>query len=212
MEIDWLKFSGALVLLLTPIGIFHGARTRHRALDSAWSGYWLRTLSHGFHTIDFGRAMLGAWYLADGLLPGAEAKGFAAHTPLLVQFGVLGLGIVLQTFVCKEPHAACTPFAYAAGLATGFLPISVGWFALLLAVVFTIGVRAPSLFFPALSATVIGVSLLVTGLEIIPAHLALAVAVGMPWLLTLLFPRELMVAHLARRATSERVAAGVERK
>ncbi len=212
MDIDWLKFGGALVLLLAPIGGFHGARTRHRALGSDWSGYWVRTLSHGFHTIDFGRAMLGAWYLADGLAPTAEAKGLAAHAPLLVQFGVLWLGTALQTFVCKESHAACAPFAYAAGLATGFLPVSVGWFALLLAIVFTLGVRAPGLFFPALGATVIGVSLLVTGLEIMPAHLALAVVVGLPWLLTLLFPRELTVAHLARRASSERVTAGTARR
>ncbi len=212
MLIDWITFPAAIALLLIPIGLFHGARTRHRALASDWSGYWGRTLGHGFHTIDFGRAMLGAWYLAESLAPAPNASGLAAYTPLLVQGGLLWLGTVLQTFVCKEPHAACAPFAFVAGLATGFLPVSVGWFALLLAIVFALGVRAPALFFPALGAAIVGVGLVVSGAEVQPAILAPAVVVAMPWLLTLLFPRELTVACLARRATSERIAAGDARK
>lgn len=212
MRIDWPMLCGALALLLLPLGIFHGARTRQRALSSDWSGYWGRTLGHGFHAIDFGRAMLGAWYLADGLGPAAEAAGFRAHLPLLVQALVLAIGAALQTFVCKERHSAGAPFAYAAGMATGFLPVAVGWFALTLAIAFTLGVRAPALFFPLLGATVVGVSLLMSGLEPVPAHFALAAVAGLPWLLTLLFPRELTVAVLARRATSERIAAGDARK
>ncbi|MBL9199618.1 MAG: hypothetical protein JNL39_03885 [Opitutaceae bacterium] len=212
IAIHWPMAGGALVLLLLPIGLFHGARTRHRALSSDWSGYWGRTLGHGFHAIDFGRAMLGAWYLVDGLLPAADATGIAVHAPLLAQSAVLAIGTTLQTFVCKERHAACAPFAYTAGVATGFLPITVGWFAVTLAIVFTFGVRAPALFFPALSAAVAGVSLLMAGLDPVPAHLAAAAAAGLPWLLTLLFPRELTVACLARTASSERIAAGDVRK
>ena len=99
-----------------------------------------------------------------------------------------------------------------AGVATGFLPISAGWFALLLAIVFALGVRAPALFFPALGAAMAGVGLVVSGAEVQPAILVPAVIVALPWLLTLLFPRELTVACLARRATSERIAAGNVRK
>ncbi|MBL9187422.1 MAG: hypothetical protein JNK23_08100 [Opitutaceae bacterium] len=212
MLIDWPLLAAALALLLTPIGLFHGARTRHRALGSDWSDYWRRTLSHGFHTIDLLRAALGAWYLAAGVGATPQATGLAAHAPLLVQGAVLGLGTVLQTFVCKERHAACAPFAYMAGCALGFLPVETGFFALLLAIVFALGVRAPALFFPALGATTVGVGIVVTGAEINLAGLAAAVVFTAPWLLTLLFPRELTVAHLARRATSERLAAGTERK
>ncbi|MDP3070070.1 MAG: hypothetical protein Q8N18_07255 [Opitutaceae bacterium] len=212
MLIDWPLFAAALALLLTPLGLFHGARTRHRALGSDWSGYWPRTLGHGFHAIDFLRATLGAWYLAAGIASGPEATGFAAHSPTLVQGAVLGFGALLQTFVCKERHAACAPFAYTAGSALGFLPVETGFFSVLLAIVFALGVRAPALFFPVLGATTVGVGLVVTGAELDLAGLAAAAAFTAPWLLTLLFPRELTVAHLARRATSERVAAGVERK
>jgi hypothetical protein len=212
MQIDWPMFTAALALLLAPIGLFHGARTRHRALSADWSGYWARTLGHGFHAIDFGRAMLGAWYLAEGIAAAPEAQGLMAHAPLLVQAGALGAGLVLQTFVCREPHAACAPLAYAAGIATGFLPLAVGWFALALAVAFTLGVRAPALFFPLLGATSAGVGLLMSGGEVQPAVLAPAVALPAPWLLTLLFPRELTVACLARVATTERIAAGDARK
>lgn len=212
MRIDWPMLCGALALLLLPIGLFHGARTRQRALTSDWSGYWGRILGHGFHTIDFGRATLGAWYLVECLAAAPDATGLAAHASLLVQAAVLATGIVLQTFVCKERHAACAPFAYAAGLAAGFLPVTVGWFALTLAVVFTLGVRAPGLFFPGLGAAVAAVSLLMSGLQPEPAHFALAGVAGLPWLLTLLFPRELTAACLARTATVERVAAGDARK
>lgn len=212
MRIDWPMFAAALALTLTPVGLFHGARTRLRALSGNWSGYWARTLGHGFHTIDFLRAMLGGWYLAEGIAAVPEARGFGAHAPLLVQVAVLLGGLGLQTFVSKERHAACAPLAYAAGLAIGFLPVSIGWFAVALAAVFASGVRAPALFFPALGAAIVCLGLLMSGGEVQLAILAPAAVMPAPWLLTLLFPRELTVAHLARHATGDRIAAGDVRK
>ena len=42
MLIDWLRLIPALLLLLTPIGVFHHDRVKYRALMRDWNGYWRR--------------------------------------------------------------------------------------------------------------------------------------------------------------------------
>lgn len=197
--IDWSKFLPALLLLLTPIALFHGRQVRHRALPQDWSGYWQRTFSLGLHTIDFGRAMLGAWCLAEALTAHPSATGFMRFNPVLAKAGVLALAAALQTFVCKEPDSAHAPFAFLGGLVLGFLPFHIASFSLLIAIVVAAGTRAPTVFFPVLSLAVVIVGALFEQKKLLLVVSCTAVVVGLPWLLVLLFPRQWVVTHVLKR-------------
>jgi hypothetical protein len=197
--IDWSKFLPALLLLLTPIALFHGKRVRHRALPQDWSAHWGRTFALGLHTIDFGRALLGAWYLTVALTARPGAGELARLYPLLAGAGVLAGAVVLQTFVCREPYSAHAPFAFVSGLVLGFLPIPVAAFALLLAIVTTYGTRAATAYFPVLGFATLASGLLFDPKKLFLPVLATAIVLILPWLLVLLFPRQWVVTHALKR-------------
>ena len=197
--IDWSKFLSALLLLLTPIAIFHGKRVRHRALPQDWSAHWGRTFSLGLHTIDFARALLGAWYLTVALTTRPGTDGLAGLYPLLAGTGVLAVAVVLQTFVCREPYSAHAPFAFVSGLVLGFLPFPVAAFALLIAFVTTFGTRAATAYFPVLGFAALASGLLFDPKKLFLPVLATAIVVTLPWLLVLLFPRQWVVTHALKR-------------
>jgi hypothetical protein len=201
MLIDWLKFLPALVLLLPPVALFHTKRVRYRALSHGWSGYWSRTFSLGLHSIDFGRAMLGAWWLADGISAGPDAYGLMRHGALFIQVPLLALAVTLQTLVSREPGSAHAPLTFVAGLVAGFLPPWIAAFSLLLGIVIAAGLRSPAGFFPLLGACVIAVGLLFSRTKLLPSLAGLACVVALPWMLTLLFPRYLALTYVARRAS-----------
>jgi hypothetical protein len=204
LPIDWSQFLPALLLLLTPIALFHGRRVRHRALPQDWSSYWGRTLSLGLHTIDLARAFLGAWYLTAAVsAPSGGGGGFAPYLPLLVGSGVLAVAVVLQTFVCREPYSAHAPFAFVSGLVLGFLPFHVAGFAVLLATVFAFGTRAATSYFPALGVCAVASGLLFEPKKLLLRVLMTAIVVTLPWLLVLLFPRQWVVTHALKRITGE---------
>jgi hypothetical protein len=198
MLIDWSRFLPAVLVLWFPIALLHGRRVRYRTLTHDWSGYWTRTFSLGLHAVDFGRAMLGAWWLAESLSAVAAARGFSRHLPLVIIAAVLGIAVTLQTLVCKQPDSSHAPFAFAGGMVAGFLPPAISAFSLLLAIVIAAGVRSPIAFFPMLSFAILAVGLLLTRTRLLPSVATAAGVVFLPWLLTLLFPRELVVSHLAK--------------
>jgi len=197
--IDWSKFLPALLLLLTPIALLHGKRVRHRALPQDWSTHWGRTLSLGLHTIDFGRALLGAWYLTVALTVRPGTGELAGLYPLLAGAGVLAVAVVLQTFVCREPYSAHAPFAFVSGLVLGFLPLHVAGFALLIAIVTTYGTRAATAYFPVLGFATLASGLLFDPKKLFLTVLATAIVLFLPWLLVLLFPRQWVVTHAMKR-------------
>lgn len=205
MLIDWFQLLPAFLLLLTPIALFHSQRVRYRPVDHGWSGYWTRTFSLGLHTIDFGRAMLGAWWLENSISTGSIIASDADYSATILQACVLMMAAVVQAFICKQRGAAHAPFAFVAGLAAGFLPPLIAVFAILLAVVISAGLRTPAIFFPLLSCAVFGTGLLFKhaqrAQQILPLA-ALAIAVALPWLLTLLFPRFFVSSYAARRSSS----------
>ena len=204
LQIDWFHFLPALLLLLTPIALFHGRQVRHRALPQDWTSYWGRTFSLGLHTIDLGRALLGAWYLTTALSARPNAAGgFAPYLPLLVGSVVLAVAVVLQTFVCRERYSAHAPFAFVSGLVLGFLPFHVAGFALLLAIVFAFGTRAATSYFPALGAFAIASGLLFEPKKLLIPVMMTAIIVTLPWLLVLLFPRQWVVTHALKRTSRE---------
>lgn len=195
MLIDWFKFSAALLLLVTPIGLFHGKEVRYLPLSREWSRYWSQMFSLGLHAIDLLRAALGAWLLGEALMQAPGAAGLMRHVVTLTQAAVLGVAVAMQVFVCKEPESAHAPFAFALGLVAGGVPPTAAAFALTFAIVITAGSRTPMALFPLLALSVAGAGLLFQGRNVLPASIALAFAVSLPWLLTLLFSRHLVVSY-----------------
>ena len=204
MLLDWIKLLPSLVLLLVPVALFHGERVRYRAVMRDWEGYWGKTFALGLHSIDFGRAALGAWWLAESLTRAPEAQGVMRYAPLIVQTVVLTLATALQTLFCKEPDEAHAPFAFVSGLVIGFLPplmpsltpTIIAGFALLLAIVVTAGTRSGAVYFPMLAAGVVGMGALFLQKKFLLPLIPLACGVALPWLLTLLFPRHFVSSYL----------------
>ena len=198
MQIDWSRFLPALVLLLPPIALFHGPRVRYRALPQDWGSYWIPTLRLGLHSIDVLRAMLGAWCLLESFSAAPGASKFLPPTAAAV---VMGCAMLLQTFFCREPHAVHAPFAFAAGLIIGYLPVASGGFSLVIAAVVAAGTRSPISFFPVLSLAVVVTGVLFNQLALSLGTAAAAAAVGLPWLIVLLFPRYWVATHARKRTT-----------
>jgi hypothetical protein len=201
MLVDWPKLIFALVLILTPIGLFHGKRVKYRALMRDWDGYWLRTLGLELHAIDLVRAALGAWLLFEAVKRAPDALGTMRYAAIITRAAILAISTVIQAVVCKESEAAHAPFAFVAGLVLGFLPPLVAGFALVLATALTIGAGFPSAFFPVLSVSVAATGFLFTGKKIPYELVTVAVAVAFPWLITLLFPRHFVCSYRARPKT-----------
>lgn len=198
MHLDWLKLIIALVCLFTPISLFHGRRVRFRAVEREWQGYWARTLSLGLHSIDLGRAALGAWLLFEAIQPNPEIRTLARQAPLILRLAVLALAVVLQTLICREPGAANAPFAFVAGLVIGALPSVAAFFALVLAIALSVGANSPAAFFPLAAVSITGLGLLLEGRKALLLLVTVALAALLPWLVTLLFRRHFVSTYLAQ--------------
>jgi hypothetical protein len=171
---------------------------KYRAVMRDWSGYWGRTFSLGLHSIDFTRAILGSWWLAEAITRAPDARGFMAYGAIIVTAAALALATVLQTAVCKEPDTAHAPFAFVAGLAIGFLPPMVSGFALVIAISLARGANAPGSFFPVLAVAVAAISSLFFGRKLMFPVASFATAAALPWLITLLFPCHFVCTMRAR--------------
>lgn len=199
MIIHWFQLVSATLLLLVPIGLFHGPKVRYRAIRRTWKGYWGRMFTLGLNPIDLGRAALGAWLILQALDADPAALLPAWRLPAL-QSAIVLAAVVLQLLVCKEPKSlnACYPFLI--GLIFGLLPFPAASFAVLGALVLAIGARMPMAFFPLLA----GLSLLfglLFGDKTLSAVLVVgAVAAVIPWLSSMLFSRALVITYRAKRA------------
>src|SRR5690242_19189195 len=154
MQIDWLKLVPAILLLIIPLGLFHGRKVRFRSLPSGFDSYWSRVFALGSHTVDLLRAALGAWLLVEAITLSPDLKGPLRFVPPGVQAVTLVVAMILQTFVCKETDAANPPYAFALGMVLGFLPPLVAGFALFVGVMAAFGVRSVGGFFPLLAIAV----------------------------------------------------------
>jgi hypothetical protein len=196
--IDWLPFAGALALLLTPIGWFHGRKIHFRPISRDWDRHWAQTLSLGLHAIDLGRAALGTWWLAEAVHGVTGARGLASYAVLLTLGSIRVLAVFLQTVVCKEPDSANAPFAFVAGLMLGGTSPLIGVLALVLAITVAMGARAPAAFFPVVGLARLGLGFWFGGKGLLVTLVFGACAAMLPWLWSLLFSRELVVAYRAR--------------
>lgn len=199
MIIDWLKFAPALFLLLLPIGLFHGKKIRFRPISTDWHGQWPQILSLGLHWIDLGRAVLGSWLLLEALSLVPGTSGFMRYSVLFTQGVVIVAGVGLQTLLCKERESALAPFMFVTGLVLGLYPPAVACFPIVLALTVAAGSRTPSAYFPTLALTLVGLGFLFDGKK---ALIKLGIgfcAVLLPWLLSLMFSRELVLTYRAKR-------------
>ena len=203
MIIDWLRFTSALVLLLTPVSLFYGKKTRYRELSRDWDEYWLLMLTYGIHAIDFSRAALGTWLLLDSLHSMPNSHGLAKYAVLFTQGSVRIFAVFLQTVTCREPGHSNAPFAFVTGLLlTGIAPL-VAVFALALAIPIAMGARSPAAFFPLVALAHLGIGFLFKGKG---AFLGLsfgALAAMVPLVWSVAFRRDLVIAYRAKRPTKE---------
>jgi hypothetical protein len=146
------------------------------------------------------------WLLDEALTLAPGAHGPARYSVLLTQGAVLLLGIVLQTAVCRETDSLRAPFTFVAGVVIGFLPWQTAAFALSLAAVVALGVRAPGLFFLFVGIAVVPMGFLFSGKSFLPRLSITFVVLSLPLLLSLLARRPLVVEYRARRADSDTVA------
>jgi len=199
MIIDWLTFTPALCLLLLPIGLFHGKKIRFRAISSDWDGHWSSIFTLGLHWIDLGRAALGGWLLIQALTHAPGVAGFMRYSVLGTEGAVMVIAVGLQTFICKEEDSAHAPFAFVTGLVLGVYPPIVAGFSIVLAIALAAGSRVPVAYFPALGLLLAGIGF---GFEGKKALLLLGLgtcALVVPWLFTIMFPRDLVFSYRARQ-------------
>jgi hypothetical protein len=201
MLIDWPRLVLALLLLLTPVGLFHGKRVSYRALMRDWDGYWLRTLGLWLHAFDLLRAAVGGWLLMEAFKQSPDAQGLIRYGAITARAAILAIATVVQTVVCKEPEAAHAPFAFVGGLVMGILPPLVSIFSLVLAMALALGGNTPTALFPVLALSVGATGALFTGKKIVFDLAAVAIAVALPWLFTLLFPRHFVCSYRAKTKT-----------
>lgn len=199
MIIVWSKLIPALLLLLVPIGLFHGRKTRFRAIQRDWDQHWPQILTLGSHWIDLSRAIVGAWALMESLSTTPGADGIMRYGAIFATGAVLILSMILQTFVCKERDSAHAPFMFVTGLVLGAFPLAPAAFAVVLASTITAGCRTPGAYFPLLAVALGGAGYFFEGAAaIVPIALGCC-AVLVPWILPMMFRRDLMLTYRAAR-------------
>ena len=203
MTIDWLMFVPALLLLLTPGDLFNGGKARYRDVTRDWDGYWLRTLAHALHTADLIRAALGTWLLLNSLHGAVNPHGFAKYEVLLTQGGIRIFAVFIQTIVCREPEAANAPFAFVVGLLLGGSSPVVAAFAIALALPVALGTRSAIAFFPVVALAHLGIGFWFQGKGAVLRLCFGAVAAMIPFLWSLMFRRDLVVAYRAKRQPTD---------
>jgi hypothetical protein len=204
MLIDWSKFIPALLLLLTPVALFHGRKVRFRAVSRDWDRHWVPVLSLGLHTIDFLRALLGTWLLGQALTRVAGAHGLAGQAVLITQAVVLCVAVTLQATICKEEDAINAPFTFVTGLIFGFLPPTIAGFGVLLAVVITAGLRSPEAYFPLVGIATVASGFLFSGRSMLLSLAIMFLAAFLPFLVSILFSRHMVISYRARRSDETR--------
>jgi hypothetical protein len=199
MIIDWPRFAFALLLLLLPIGLFHGKKVRFRPIARDWEGQWSSIFTLGQHWIDLGRAALGGWLLIEALELSAGQTGFMRYSVLGAEGAIMIAAVGLQTFVCREPDSANAPFAFVTGLLLGVYPPIVAGFPILLAATAATGSRVPAAYFPFLAILLPGIAFLFEGRKSLIMTAFGFCAVILPWLLSIMFHRDLVITYRARR-------------
>lgn len=206
MIVDWIKFLPALVLLLTPVRLFHGKKTGFREVSRDWDHHWGMILRHEMHWIDLGRAALGTWLLIESLHAVPGAHGSAKYAPVLTQGAIRIAAVFLQTVLCRQTGSFNAPFTFVTGVLLGAVSPIVGLFALAVAVPVAMGTRSTEAFFPILGLAQFGIGFWFKGKgAVLPLSFG-TVAAFLPLLWALMFHRPLVIAYRAKRRPEGYVA------
>ena len=203
MTIDWIKFVPALLLLLTPGDLFNGGKVRYREVSRDWDGFWSRALVHGLHTIDLVRAALGIWLLMESVQSATNPTGTARYQLLLLEGGLPIFAVLLQTIICREPESANAPFTFITGLLLGGSSPIPALFAIAIGLLFALGSRAGASYFPVSALVYLGVGFWFKGQGAAVSLVLGATAAVLPFLLAIMFRRDLVVAYRAKRQLAE---------
>jgi hypothetical protein len=150
MEINWILFIPALVLLFYPLDRLLGDRIRTRdyesvrndppkAADAWWRQRWI--------WVDPLRAFAGAWALRTTWTVDLSEPGLWQHLPVLITMPVLALAIAAQMHTRREDDVFFAPLGYCAGLLFALLPAQVASLVVLFAGACMMGLRNWSAFF-----------------------------------------------------------------
>ncbi len=201
MELNWVYFVPALLLLFYPTGD-HGSSSRLRFCDyedirynrggsaeASWRQLWL--------WIDPLRAFAGAWLLRNAWVTVGPLEGAWIHVPLVATFALLALALGMQMHTRRDDTVLLAPMGYSIGLAFAILPPQIAALVIVSAVACTMGFRGwwAFYFFGAAAAAVFGYLILRVNL-----WMAGSVALLLePLLLALMLKRSLAFPVTPRR-------------
>lgn len=200
MELNWIYFVGALLLLFLPSYAGGTARlwqcsyedirnNRGGAAAACFRMPWL--------WLDPLRAFAGGWLLRNAWLLDSPLPGIWKHFPLAATLLVLALALGAQMHTRSETHTLMAPVGYCAGLVFALLPPQVAVLVVALAGVCLMAFRGwwAFFFFGAAAAAGFGYMILRTNLWMV-GTVALLME---PVLLSLLFKRVLTLPVVSVR-------------
>ncbi|CAM2916498.1 hypothetical protein [Rariglobus hedericola] len=137
MEINWLLFLPALLLVFYPLDNWlHGHHVRLRdyerlredrldAPDAWWRQPWF--------WVDPLRAFAGSWLLRNAWVIEPPLPGLWRHLPLLATVVVLALAVGVQMHTRRDDGVLFAPVGYTAGIVFGLMPPEVAILVVVLA-------------------------------------------------------------------------------
>jgi hypothetical protein len=200
MNLNWLMFGPALVLLFLPVDSLLTKRLKLRAYEhidfgaSGWarkpSAWWTPSL-----WLDPVRAFSGTWLLLNAWTLEYTSGGWTKSVPFLAAAVLLALATGVQLHTRRDKDALLAPTGYIAGVWLALLSPAVALLALVVAVVGVFAFRTWSAFFfcGAAYAGCAGLWLMGNDLQV-PLSAGLAM---LPWLAGVISQRTLMQPLLA---------------
>ncbi len=196
MEIIWIRFVPALLLLFYPLDDFLRGKIRLRDYEAirndsmgAFTG-WLRQPSAWLDPV---RAFFGAWLLRHAWVMEADAAvpGLWFHLPLFGTLLILTLALGVQMHTRRDTEALFAPLGYTGGIVFVLLPPEVAVLVIALAGVCLMAFRhwGAFFFFGALGSGVIGYMVLRVDYWMV----ASVILMIEPLMISLLVRRELLL-------------------
>lgn len=195
MNLNWLMFCPALMLLFFPLDALLSKRLKLRSYEhlnfeeGAWarkpSAWWTPSL-----WLDPARAFLGAWLLANAWAIEDAGGGLVKWVPFLTTALLLALATGVQLHTRRDESVLLAPTGYIAGIWFALLSPAVALLAVVVAVVGVFAFRTWSAFFFCGAAYACCAGMWLMGKDLfVPLSAGLAI---MPWVISAIAHRTLM--------------------
>jgi hypothetical protein len=122
----------------------------------------------------------------------------AKYTPIITQGIIRVTAVFVQMVVCRQKDAVNAPFTFVIGLLLAGISPVVAFFAVALALPVALGLRAPAVFFPVVAIAHLGIGFWFKSKGAVPGLSFGAIAAIVPFLWSLLFRLDLVVAYRAK--------------